>query len=176
MQFAKAGESTLDVGDSFLATHPTVDTSLTLGSIRSIKAKLVAVAQQLDLELASVAHAFVYFEKLCLQGLVNKENRRLKGAACLLLAIKVNEHKRKLEGFIEAVDKHLDVSERELRVVEFTTFVELEFNLFLPRPEFIPHLERILNDLGQPGIESYVGGRTFYLPRLALPVEAPGPS
>lgn len=44
-----------------------------------------------DLELASVAHAFAYFEKLCLQvfafleldakvqGLVTKDTRRIKG-------------------------------------------------------------------------------------------------
>ncbi|KAI0242253.1 hypothetical protein L0F63_002684, partial [Massospora cicadina] len=116
---------------------------------------MIAVAQHLDLELASVAHAFVYFEKLCLQGLVNKETRRLKGAACLFLAIKINEHKRKLEGFMDAVDKHFDVSERELRGGEFATFAELEFNLLLPENEFIPHLERILKDLGQSDIENY---------------------
>ncbi|KAJ9062958.1 hypothetical protein DSO57_1004905 [Entomophthora muscae] len=163
MQFAKTGESAIEPDDSFLLAHPSVDISLNLSLIRSIKAKMIAVAQHLDLELASVAHAFAYFEKLCLRGLVNKETRRIKGATCLFLATKVNEHKRKLEGFLDAIDKYLDVSEKEVRAIEFATFAELEFNLFLPKSEFIPHLERILRELGKSDIESYVEKRTFYL-------------
>lgn len=47
MQFAKTGESAIEPDDSFLLAHPTVDISLNLSSIRSIKGKMIAVAQHL---------------------------------------------------------------------------------------------------------------------------------
>lgn len=44
-----------------------------------------------DMEVATVALACVYFERLCLAGVVTKPNRRLTMAACLVIAYKFNE-------------------------------------------------------------------------------------
>lgn len=44
-----------------------------------------------DIEVATVALACVYFERLCLAGVVTKPNRRLTMAACLAIAYKFNE-------------------------------------------------------------------------------------
>lgn len=44
-----------------------------------------------DCEVSTVALACVYFERLCLDCRVDKRNRRLSMAACLLLAYKFNE-------------------------------------------------------------------------------------
>lgn len=83
---------------------------------------------------------------------------------------------------LKAIDRFLDVSEKEVRAIEFATFAELEFNLFLPKSEFIPHLERILKEmgrdcvwpwltrLGNSDIESYVENRTFFLHYPEQPV------
>jgi hypothetical protein len=65
--------------------------SLTLSKIRSIKRQALEAAVKAKLELSTVALAFVYFERLCLDCRVDKTNRRLSFAACLLLAIKINE-------------------------------------------------------------------------------------
>jgi len=66
--------------------------SLTLSKIRSAKQQaLLAAVQEAHLEVATVALAFVYFERLCLDCRVDKSNRRLAFAACLLLAAKINE-------------------------------------------------------------------------------------
>ena len=65
--------------------------SLTLSKIRSIKQQAVIAAVKAKLELGTVALAFIYFERLCLDCRVDKSNRRLCFAACLLLAIKINE-------------------------------------------------------------------------------------
>ena len=65
--------------------------SLTLSKIRSIKQQALMAAVKAKLELGTVALAFIYFERLCLDCRVDKTNRRLSFAACLLLAIKINE-------------------------------------------------------------------------------------
>lgn len=44
-----------------------------------------------NVEVATVALACIYFERLCLAGLVTKPNRRLAMAACLAIAYKFNE-------------------------------------------------------------------------------------
>eukprot|EP00980_Cylindrotheca_fusiformis_P015138 scaffold4183_cov137-Cylindrotheca_fusiformis.AAC.1 len=65
--------------------------SLTLSKIRSLKRQALLAAVKARLEISTVALAIVYFERLCLDCRVDKTNRRLSFAACLLLAIKINE-------------------------------------------------------------------------------------
>lgn len=65
--------------------------SLTLSKIRSLKHQSLLAAVQARLEVSTVALASVYFERLCLDCRVDKSNRRLCFAACLLLATKLNE-------------------------------------------------------------------------------------
>jgi Cyclin, N-terminal domain len=65
--------------------------SLTLSKIRSLKNQVLHAAVKANLEIGTVALACVYFERLCLDCRVDKSNRRLAFAACLLLASKLNE-------------------------------------------------------------------------------------
>mmetsp|Transcript_19285 Transcript_19285/g.39891 ORF Transcript_19285/g.39891 Transcript_19285/m.39891 type:complete len:413 (-) Transcript_19285:787-2025(-) len=65
--------------------------SLTLSKIRSLKQQALEAAVKAKLEISTVALACVYFERLCLDCRVDKSNRRLVFAACLLLASKLNE-------------------------------------------------------------------------------------
>lgn len=65
--------------------------SLTLSKIRSIKQQALNFAVKARLEISTVALACVYFERLCLDCRVDKSNRRLCFASCLLLAAKINE-------------------------------------------------------------------------------------
>ena len=71
--------------------------SLTLSKIRSLKQQALAAAVRAKLEISTVALAIIYFERLCLDCRVDKSNRRLSFAACLLLAIKINEVKKSLD-------------------------------------------------------------------------------
>lgn len=48
-------------------------------------------------EEPTVAMAFVYFEKLVLQGKLNKQNRKLCTGACVLLAAKIGGDLKKHE-------------------------------------------------------------------------------
>lgn len=65
--------------------------SLTLSKIRSAKRQALMAFVRANLEIGTVALAFVYFERLCLSCRVDKSNRRLCFASCLLLASKINE-------------------------------------------------------------------------------------
>ena len=65
--------------------------SLTLSKIRSLKHQALIAAVKAKLEIGTVALACVYFERLCLDCRVDKSNRRLTFAVCMLLAAKLNE-------------------------------------------------------------------------------------
>lgn len=55
------------------------------------------VAQESSMEPVTVAMSYVYFEKLVLQGKVNKQNRKLCAGACVLLAAKISSDFKKPE-------------------------------------------------------------------------------
>jgi hypothetical protein len=65
--------------------------SLTLSKIRNIKQQALLACIDCNIEVSTVALACVYFERLTLDCRVDKSNRRLTFAACLLIAIKINE-------------------------------------------------------------------------------------
>ncbi len=65
--------------------------SLTLSKIRSIKQQALLACVECDIEVSTLALACVYFERLALDCRVDKTNRRLTFAACLLIAVKINE-------------------------------------------------------------------------------------
>ncbi|CAB9498317.1 Cyclin [Seminavis robusta] len=65
--------------------------SLTLSKIRSVKRQALMAFVRADLEIGTIALACVYFERLCLSCRVDKTNRRLCFASCILMASKINE-------------------------------------------------------------------------------------
>lgn len=87
---------TSETGGSTAATPGTekllrMPPSLTLSKIRSLKHQALLAAVKANLEISTVALACVYFERLALDCRVDKSNRRVSFAACLLLATKINE-------------------------------------------------------------------------------------
>jgi hypothetical protein len=107
-----------ELNEIFRKKHPEINAEMTLSKIIAIKSHLVAIGKALDLEISSISHAFVYFEKLIQKQIVNKHNRKILAgtfffssslmtvlfklvffffcvcvACCLFLATKVNEPK-----------------------------------------------------------------------------------
>ena len=64
---------------------------MSLSKLRRCKALLLSIGVELDLELSTIALACVYLERLCWRNVLDKKNRRLASAACLILAFKWNE-------------------------------------------------------------------------------------
>ncbi|EIE77319.1 hypothetical protein RO3G_02023 [Rhizopus delemar RA 99-880] len=120
---------------------------MTFSKIKSVKLHLLNIAKVLDLELSSLSHAFVYFEKLLQKNIITKQNRKL------IAAVKINEPKGVC---------FKDLLEAKLKENEFAVFADLEFNLYVPVAEFMPHFDKLLVTIGHQSIEDYIGNETFY--------------
>lgn len=80
---------------------------------------------------------------------------------CLLLAGKVNDPSRKYLDLLQAMENELEIPAKEVLVHEFSIYAALEFTLFLPLNEIVPHLERILESEAR-NIDDYTS-TNFYL-------------
>ncbi|KAI8353621.1 hypothetical protein EDC96DRAFT_517052 [Choanephora cucurbitarum] len=160
---ARPSDLKREMNEQFRINHPEIPTEITLSKIRAIKLHLLEIGKQVDLEVSSVAHAYVFFEKLVIKNMVTKKNRKLIAACCLFLATKVNEAKGTwFRPLLDSIDNELGVDEEEIHEHEFAVFADLEFNLYVPRREFMPHFERIFQSLESKSIQAYLGHSSFY--------------
>ncbi|KAG8003013.1 CDK5 and ABL1 enzyme substrate 2 [Nibea albiflora] len=105
---------------------------LTLSKIRSLKREMRVMGEDCGLQPVTIAMAFVYFEKLVLQGRLNKPNRGRRN-----ISTDINT---KLE-------ERFRISRRELISFEFTILVALEMALYLPESKVMPHYRRLVQQL-----------------------------
>lgn len=146
IEYVKPSDLKKDMNETFKEKFPHI--RLTLSKIRSLKREIRKLAQECGYEESAVAMAFVYFEKLVLQGKLNKQNRKLCAGACVLLAAKIGGDlkKHEVKHLIDKLEERFRVNRRELIAFEFPVLVALEFNLHLPEHEVMPHYRRLLQN------------------------------
>ncbi|XP_034550712.1 CDK5 and ABL1 enzyme substrate 2 [Notolabrus celidotus] len=143
IEYVKPSDLKKDMNESFKEKFPHI--KLTLSKIRSLKREMRIVGEDCGMQPVTIAMAFVYFEKLVLQGRLNKQNRKLVSAACILLAAKISSDlkKQEVKHLIDKLEERFRISRRELITFEFTILVALEMALYLPESKVMPHYRRL---------------------------------
>jgi hypothetical protein len=181
--FVNHEELKQELNEQFRERHQELPPSLTLSKIRKMKKTLLLVCMGMDIEVATVALACIYLEKLCLKGVVTKANRRLSMAICTMLAFKFNEqfladpgvdeepivlafnrngnatqttHKSKLSTFLEYVDREWQISKVQVLDAEFGAYVQLGFSLHVPFTHVVLVATRLLK-LVHKSLRDYLG-------------------
>lgn len=144
IEYVKPSDLKKDMNETFKEKYPHI--KLTLSKIRSLKREMKVFGEDCGLQPVTIAMAFVYFEKLVLQGRLNKQNRKLVSAACLLLAAKISSDlkKQEVKHLIDKLEERFRISRRELISFEFTILVALEMALYLPESKVMPHYRRLV--------------------------------
>ncbi|KAJ2408795.1 hypothetical protein J3F80_001803 [Coemansia sp. RSA 2526] len=138
--------------------------SPTFEQIRRLRAYMLRVTREQDLELSTAATGWVYFEKLILKGYAVKDNRKLVAAVCLLLALKINESREvSISRSLQAIQRRFEVSTNSILDHEFSVFAELDFSLWVPCREFMPHFLRMFEAAGiHRTLSDYLGTSNFF--------------
>lgn len=150
-----------ELNDQFRCRHPWLHSSISLSKLRNLQKDLREITVVIpDLDMSTVALAWVYFEKLVLADRVRKGNRKLLAGACLILAFKFNQRGdraslRQLEKCIRKLDRKDQLNSAALRDAELCVFVWLKFGLHTYRRAALPHLQRMLKDMGTSMLEYY---------------------
>ncbi|XP_026776458.3 CDK5 and ABL1 enzyme substrate 2 isoform X2 [Pangasianodon hypophthalmus] len=147
IEYVKPSDLKKDMNETFKEKFPHI--KLTLSKIRSLKRDMRAVSEECGLQPVTIAMAYVYFEKLVLQGRLNKPNRKLVAAVCVLLAAKISSDLKKLEvkQLIDKLEERFRISRRELIPLEFPVLVALEMALYLPDSKVMPHYRRLVQQV-----------------------------
>ncbi|VDO89552.1 unnamed protein product [Heligmosomoides polygyrus] len=141
--FAPAQVAKANLNETFAEKFPHIH--LTYSKLRSIKRDIWQLAKECDVDEYTVAHSFVYFERVVVKGLISKHNRKLVAGVAFLVAVKLNDYKKPvIVKVLERAEEILRISRREMLSFELPLCSALQFDLFPPPHHVEPHLRKIL--------------------------------
>ncbi|WKX92583.1 hypothetical protein Q1695_010541 [Nippostrongylus brasiliensis] len=118
---------------------------LTYSKLRSIKRDIWALAKECGVDECTVAHTFVYYERIVLKGMISKYNRKLVAGVAFLVAVKLNDYKKPdVVKVLERAEELLRISRREMLAFELPLCSALQFDLFPPAHHVESHLRKLL--------------------------------
>jgi len=126
---------------------------MSLSKLRKCKQIMLDLVVRLDLEISTCAVAFVYFERLLLRNQVNKANRKIIAAVCLLLAFKWAEgsggaqRQRLLSLTFSAMEKSFHAPRAAILKAEFPVLVALDLDLTVKTEHVLHHFRLCLSKL-----------------------------
>ncbi|KRZ14473.1 CDK5 and ABL1 enzyme substrate 1 [Trichinella zimbabwensis] len=121
------------------------DIQLTYSKYISLRREMKSVMLAHDGDLVVLAQAYCYFDQIVLKLLVDKTNRKLVAAGCLLLAAKINDYKgNQLKVIIENIEDRFRLSRKDLFKYELPLASALEFELNLPALYVEAHYQKLL--------------------------------
>lgn len=148
IDYVKPLELKKEINETFKEKFPYIQISLT--KLRSIKRELFELAKETGVDVSIIAQSYIFFEKLILQGLINKSNRKHLAANCLILAAKLNDvPKKEISKLIDAaISKFRFDNRKEMISFEFPVLVALEFNLVVRyENDFFTHYQKLLSNV-----------------------------
>jgi len=133
----------------------------TLSKANKVKKLITEIAVEIDLELATAALAYAYFERLVLRNVVSKYNRKAAAGAALLLAFKYSEPvppdsalgRGKLSLLFEQIENKLHVKRSEVVRTELGALVHLHFDLQISEYAMLEVFESTIQVAPDPDLE-----------------------
>ena len=178
LKFAKSKDLKDELNHEWRERHPDMPSSLSLSKIRNLKTEALNgccknwKAESLhgyndegkedSCEVVTVAYACIYFERLCLQRIVTKANRRLSMATCLILAYKFNEplhiggRDPRMKRLLDFIDEEWSISPDQVHEAEFGLLVRLKFRLHCNPEHVAYHFQRLVKTGLHQSVREYL--------------------
>ena len=145
------------LNEDFAYLHPHLEPQLTLSKLSNLREDLIfKVWKKCELDPATLAVGLTCFDRLLDLNLINKINRKLFAAACVLLAYKffeenhVEEVKEKYKEMISQLyhmDKKDLLTTKIIFEAEFTVYAYLNFSIHFELEDISENLKYVRNRL-----------------------------
>uniref|UniRef100_A0A1I7TKN3 Cyclin N-terminal domain-containing protein n=1 Tax=Caenorhabditis tropicalis TaxID=1561998 RepID=A0A1I7TKN3_9PELO len=130
------------MNEGFEAKYPLIH--LTLSKMKSIKKEMAELGRSNEVDLYTIATAFVFFEKIIGKGLISKANRKCVAGASLLVALKMNDYKKTtIKSYIEEAEDKLREQKSDILAYELPLCSVLQFKLQPTIEEIQPHVDKL---------------------------------
>ena len=138
------------LNEDFAYLHPHLEPQLTLSKLSNLREDLIfKVWKKIELDPATLAVGLTCFDRLLDLNLINKINRKLFAAACVLLAYKfieethiedVKDKKKELISQLYSMDKKDLLTPQIIFEAEFTVYAYLNFSIHFEKEDIWENL------------------------------------